>query len=184
MRDKKVNKRQWAALFLVLQVSSSLDILTAMSTPTNTPSTSPLATDRTGLLAQLASITTMQRGTLGEEHRERPAPEGKGMVRRGPYFKHQCWEGGRNRSRRVPADEVPLLREDLANAQRFDALTEQLAELNITHTRVLRTAQQDETKLDGLAAGKKNSRPNALPKGMAKPKASSPKRARASPKRA
>lgn len=155
-----------------------------MNTPTKIPSTSTLVADRTGLLTQLAAITTMQRGTLGEEHRERPSPEGKGLVRRGPYFKHQCWEGGRNLSRRVPADEVPLLREDLANAQRFDTLTEQLAELNIAQTRALRTAQHDDAQHDELAAVKKNSRPNALPKGMAKPKASSPKRARASPKRA
>jgi hypothetical protein len=155
-----------------------------MNAPTIIPPNSAPATDRTDLLTQLASITTMQRGTLGEEHRERPSPEGKGMVRKGPYFKHQCWEGGRNQSRRVPASEVPVLREDLANAQRFDALTEQLAVLNITATRALRTAQQDDAKHDELAAGKKNSKPNALPKGMAKPKASSPKRARASPKKA
>lgn len=44
-------------------------------------------------------------------------------------------------SRRVPANDVPLLREDLINAQRFEALTEQLAQLNLANTRQLRDQQ-------------------------------------------
>ena len=58
---------------------------------------------RNELLAQLAAITSMERGALSEEYREVPAADGRGTLRLGPYFKHQCWEEGRNRSARVPA---------------------------------------------------------------------------------
>jgi hypothetical protein len=135
--------------------------------------------DRQTLLRDLEAITTMQRGTLAEEYRDVPAPEGKGTVRLGPYFKHQCWEGGRNLSRRVPAHEVPLLREDLANAQRFDQLTSQLAQTTIEHTRRLRASESaalQEHKIES----KKNFKRRARTSSLKKPSASSPKRGRGS----
>jgi len=83
----------------------------------------------------------MQPGTLAEEWRERPEPQGGGTVRLGPYFKHQVWKDGRNASRRVPTNEAALLREDIDNAKRFVQLTGDLARLNIEHTLALRSAQ-------------------------------------------
>jgi hypothetical protein len=135
----------------------------------NSPSQSDL---RQSLLNQLASITTMQRGSLAEEFRERPSPDGNGTLRRGPYFKYQCWEDGHNFSRRVPADQVASLREDLANAERFDQITNELARLTIKHTRDLR-AQEASCPDAEQAAAKKNSKPNAKPSVMRKPKPSS-----------
>ena len=131
--------------------------------------------DRQSLLAQLAAITTMQRGTLAEEYREVPAPEGKGTIRLGPYFKHQCWQDGRNLSRRVSVHEVALLREDLSNAQRFDALTEQLAQANIASTRQLRATQRQALQEDQIES-KKNSSKHAQKRSSPKPSASSPRR--------
>lgn len=136
-----------------------------------TPSNSAEAT-RLSLLDQLASITTMQPGTLAEEWRQRPDPDGEGILRVGPYFKHQIWKDGRNASRRVPVEEAVQLREDIDNAKRFDQLTNDLARLNIEHTlalRALQAATPDPTE------AKKNSAPKQTRKGSPKPKPSSPK---------
>lgn len=150
------------------------------------PIMTPPLLDRPSLLRDLAAITTMQRGTLAEEYREHPSPDGKGTVRLGPYFKHQCWENGRNLSRRVPAREVPALREDLANASRFAEITARLAEITVAETRALRAAQAEAALASDpqSLAAKKNSRKNARPKNSAKPSASSPKRRAASPPKA
>lgn len=159
-------------------MSSMLDNISAMNTPLALP-------DRHALLRDLAALTTMQRGTLAEEYRQQPSRDGKGTVRRGPYYKHQCWEKGRNVSRRVPAPEVPILREDLANAQRFEQITTQLAQLTVTQTRALRTSQAEAARVVDAQtrAGKKNSSKNAARKSSAKPKASTRKPSRASPRK-
>ncbi len=96
----------------------------------------------------LAEITAIERGTLTEEHRERPGPDGGGTVRRGPYFKHQCWENGRNRSVRIPPGQVALLREHLENGQRFDDLAAQLARHAIEEGRARRLALSTATVSD------------------------------------
>src|SRR4051812_3089055 len=95
--------------------------------------------DRAALLAEMAQLTSMERGTLSEEYRERPNGTG-GTVRLGPYFKHQVWEAGANQSRRVPAEEVPALRQELENHQRFTALADTLVEQTVQETRARRAA--------------------------------------------
>ncbi len=130
---------------------------------------------RRSLLDQIAAISTMQPGTLAEEWRERPDPEGGGVLRLGPYYKHQVWKDGRNVSRRVPADEAVLLREDIDNATLFEQLTDELARLNIEHTFALRSA----LTLDAESGGsKKNSTPKHSKSDTPKRKASSRKRKR------
>lgn len=128
---------------------------------------------RRSLVEQIAAITTMQPGTLAEEYREHPDTGGKGVVRRGPYFKHQCWQDGRNRSRRVPASEAAQLREDIDNARLFGQLTAQLAQHNIRHTLALRTAEA--STVAEVRDAKKNSTRKPAAKGSAKRKSSSPK---------
>lgn len=135
---------------------------------------------RQALLDQIASITTMRPGTLAEEYREHPSPDGHGTVRLGPYFKHQVWQDGRNVSRRVPAAEAATLKLDTEEAKRFHQLADQLAQLNIQHTIALRATEVAAT---GMVAEKKTSNPNALPKNTAKRNATSPKRAKGSPKK-
>lgn len=56
----------------------------------------------------MSEIDTMHRGRLSEEYRERH--ENGQTVRLGPYSKYQEWVDGRNKSRRVKADEVEALR--------------------------------------------------------------------------
>ena len=129
---------------------------------------------REAILAELASITTIEHGTLAEEYREVPNPEGSGTIKKGPYFKHQCWENKKNRSKRITAQEAPLLREDLENGRLFTQLIEQLTELNIANARERRRAlTQSESPADGYA--KKNSTNKRSRKNTAKPKPSSTK---------
>jgi hypothetical protein len=140
----------------------------------STPSTEQI---RQSLVEQIAAITTMQPGTLAEEYREHPDTDGKGVVRRGPYFKHQCWQDGRNLSRRVPASQAAQLRQDIENAKLFGHLTAQLAQLNIQHTLALRAAEA--SNLAEVRDAKKNSTRKPASKGSAKPKPSSRKPRRA-----
>jgi len=125
------------------------------------------------ILTEMATLTTMERGTLSQEHRTRPASDGHGSVRLGPYYKLQAWDHGRNASRRVSAGEVPALKEDLANHQRFTELAEAFVEETITRTRTLRRS----ASLSGeeRAAAKKNSAKKPAAKGIRKRKPSSPK---------
>ena len=141
------------------------------------------AAQRKALLAELTSLTSMERGTLTEEYREHPAPEGSGAIRLGPYFKHQCWEKGRNRSARVPASCVGILREDLENAQRFDELTNRLEELAVENSRARRVALSAKGESAAGLDAKKNSRRTLSKKDTAKRKPSSPPSTRGLPKK-
>ena len=53
----------------------------------------------------------------------------------GTAFKLQAWENGKNVSRYVPPDQVPAVQEAIDGYQRFQALTEQYAQLKIEETR-------------------------------------------------
>jgi hypothetical protein len=77
------------------------------------------------LLAQIAQIQTMERGKLSTL-RETSA---------GTAFKLQAWENGKNISRYIPPDQVAAVQEAVGGYQRFQALTEQYAELKIEETR-------------------------------------------------
>jgi hypothetical protein len=151
----------------------------------NQPSIRP-AHSRKPLLDQLAELSTMERGTLAEEYRERPASEGGGTVRLGPYFKHQCWENGRNMSRRVPAAEVDHLREDLQNAQRFDQIISELASMAVDEGRTRRAALRESAQSQPIKEqeSKKNSGKRRWRNATAKPKPSSLKSRRGSKKKA
>jgi hypothetical protein len=88
----------------------------------NTPS------DPQSILHQIAQLQSLDRGTLSVM---RQGPQG-------PYYNHQCYEGGRNVSRYVPGDQVPALREAIANYHRFEQLVEQYAQLLVDRTRAER----------------------------------------------
>jgi hypothetical protein len=146
--------------FFGCEMSSVID---TGAMPKSTPSD-----DRRAILQQMAELQSMERGTLSEEYRERPDGSG-GTVRLGPYFKHQVWEGGSNTSRRVPVEEVPQLRQDIENHQRFAELADSYAHLTIEQTR----ARRSQVKMGADPDAKKNSRRKSAPKASAKPKPSS-----------
>ena len=143
--------------------------------------TSSSPSHRDDILTSLAELKAIELGTLKEEYRERPALDGNGVIRNGPYYKHQCWENGANRSSRVPADQVDLLRGPLEQGEEFQRLVEELATLAIAAGREQRAASAQKTNPPGADPGsKKNSDKRASKKNTAKPKPSSRKSPRAS----
>jgi len=131
------------------------------------------------LLDQITAITTMERGKLTAEYRTRPSAKGTEAIRLGPYYKLQARESGRNASRRVPAAEVPALKEDLATHERFRALTTAFTEETIERTRALRRkSPASDDQAAEAAEAKKNSAKKPAAKGSAKPKPSSKRRKR------
>ncbi len=87
---------------------------------------------RKQILKQMARIDCMAKGTLSEEYRE-SRRDGK-IIKRGPYYKHQCWEDGRNVSRRVPAPEVDNLRKAVDGYHEFERLAREFSEITIEMT--------------------------------------------------
>jgi hypothetical protein len=106
-----------------------------------------LQAKRESLLNQMGEIDTMHRGRLSEEYRERH--ENGQTVRLGPYYKYQEWVDGRNKSRRVKADEVEALREGISGMDTFKQLA-----ADYIDTTVQLTEQRDNQSADS----KKNSR--------------------------
>lgn len=81
------------------------------------------------LLQQLAAIPTMERGKLSAySFKDRPGASG-------PYHKLQHWENGTNKTRYIPAEQVPAVQAALEGYERYQQLTEQYAQLVITETR-------------------------------------------------
>lgn len=119
------------------------------------------------ILQQMASLQSMERGTLSEEYRERADGSG-GKEKVGPYFKHQIWEAGANRSRRVPSEEAPRLREDIENHKHFAELADSYVNLAIEHSR----ARRSPTKAGADPDAKKNFRKKSRPKASRKRKPS------------
>jgi hypothetical protein len=101
---------------------------------------------RERILREIAGIDRMEKGRLTAEYRE--SIRGGKTVRQGPYYKHQCWEDGRNLSRRVPAEEAEALREAVEGYHAFKELSAEYADLTIQMTR----------KQTGVPRGKKKPR--------------------------
>src|ERR1022692_1300041 len=78
----------------------------------------------------IAQIQQMERGTLSVIR------QGPG----GPYYNHQCYEGGRNVSRYVPSAQVAQIKQALQGYHRFQELAQQYAQLVVEKTRAEREA--------------------------------------------
>jgi hypothetical protein len=86
-------------------------------------------TTKSNLLAQIAQIQLMERGKLSTyTFKDRSAPTA-------PYYKLQCWEHGKNATRYIRAEQVPLLEQALAGHARFQELSAQYAQIVIDQTR-------------------------------------------------
>lgn len=88
---------------------------------------------RKALLEQMAQIDTMEKGTLAAEYREVKA--GGKAITKGPYFKHQVWEKGRNVSKRVPVKETESLKKAVEGYHKFKGLSEEYINTTIEMTR-------------------------------------------------
>jgi hypothetical protein len=78
----------------------------------------------------MAQLTTMAYGSLKAEYRL-----GADHTQLGPYYQHQVWQHGRNKSRRVPAPEAARLQKAIANRQTCEKLSAQFIALTVQQTR-------------------------------------------------
>lgn len=87
-----------------------------------------------GLLSQIAQIQFMERGKLSAYtfQARGPAPS--------PYYKLQAWEEGKNVTRYIRSEQVPLVEEALAGHARFQELVAEYEQLIIDQTRKQLTA--------------------------------------------
>ena len=74
----------------------------------------------------------MEHGSLQTENR--PSLRHPGQER-GPYFKHQTWEEGRNRTRRVPSEQAEALAQAIEGRKDFEKLAAQFIEATVGLTR-------------------------------------------------
>ncbi|MEE9368882.1 MAG: hypothetical protein V3V05_08455 [Pontiella sp.] len=88
---------------------------------------------RRRILEQMAQIECMEKGRLSEEYREKHI-DGK-RVPRPVLQKHQCWENGRNASRRVPAVEMERPREGVNGYHPFRELADEFVEVTVSMSR-------------------------------------------------
>jgi len=102
---------------------------------------------KTHLLEQIAAIPAMERGKL--------SPHSSGR-----HQKLQSWQGGRNHTRHVAADELPAVASALAGYAQYRQLTEEYADLVIEETR------------QNIAAAKKKNRSRPLSASPRKKKSS------------
>jgi len=82
------------------------------------------------ILQDIGQIQRLDRGTVSVM---RQGPEG-------PYYNHQCYEGGGNVSRYVPAEQVADLKEAIDGYHRFQELVKQYADLMVEKTRAERAS--------------------------------------------
>jgi len=133
---------------------------------------SPTLVNTQSIIEELSAITRMERGKLTNEYRTRLNPDGNGEIVKGPYWKLQARENGKNNSRRIPLNEVPILQSDLESHKRFKSLVSTLEEGIISNTRSLRADEVERLSSDH---SKKNSTSKRNLKNTRKQKASSPK---------
>lgn len=102
---------------------------------------------KTHLLEQIAAIPAMERGKLS-------------LLSSGRHQKFQCWQGGKNHTRHVTAEELPAVESALAGYAQYQQLTEEYADLVIHETR------------QNIAAAKKKSRSRPPSSSLRKKKSS------------
>jgi hypothetical protein len=90
---------------------------------------SELYQQRKALLEQMDQIQNMVPGSLSKQYFIRTR-QGK-KVRLGPYYKLQLWCQGKNLTRYVMAEELPTLRQAIANHKRFEDLCQQFVDLTV-----------------------------------------------------
>ena len=83
---------------------------------------------RREILAELAGLARIRRGSVTEQYVEATGRRGR-TVRRGPYPLYSFKTKGRTVSRRIRAEQSAVYREQIAAGRRFQELTRELMEL-------------------------------------------------------
>jgi len=87
---------------------------------------------REQILQQMQQIQRMEHGSL--QAQTRPSARHPGQDR-GPYFKHQVWEGGRNLTRHIPPEQADALAQAIEGRKQFEQLAEQFIDATVLLTR-------------------------------------------------
>lgn len=87
---------------------------------------------REQILQQMQQIQRMEHGSL--QTQTRPSARHPGQDR-GPYFKHQVWEGGRNLTRHIPPERADALAQAIEGRKQFEQLAEQFIDATVLLTR-------------------------------------------------
>ena len=87
---------------------------------------------RQQILQEMEQIQSMELGSIQEE--SRPSQHNPDQTV-GPYFKHQVWESGRNRTRRIPAEQVAPLVQAIGSRKRFEQLAGEFIDTTVAMTR-------------------------------------------------
>lgn len=89
----------------------------------------------------MEQIQLMELGSLQEENR--PSPRHPTQTT-GPYFKHQVWDQGKNRTRRVPAEKAASLAQAIDGRKKFEQLAGQFIETTVAMTRAEAPASESK----------------------------------------
>ena len=109
--------------------------------------TAKLIQHKNQLLAQLAALGPMRKGTLSEQFVQTTLKDGT-PSRRGPYMVYTFKEHGQTISRRLgDREQIACYREQIATFRRFQELTAQLAQVG---------QQLADEQITDEAGGKKN----------------------------
>jgi hypothetical protein len=85
--------------------------------------------NKTRLLQQIAAISAMERGALSSfAFKDRAGTAG-------PYHKLQHWQDGKNHTRYVSVEELPVVQAAVEGYAQYQQLTKQLADLIVEETR-------------------------------------------------
>jgi hypothetical protein len=87
---------------------------------------------RQQILQQMEQIQRMERGSLQAE--TRPSLRHPDQDR-GPYYKHQIWDQGKNQTRRIAPEQADALASAIAGRKDFETLAEQFIEATVSLTR-------------------------------------------------
>jgi len=91
-------------------------------------STNSIQQRRKAILAELAGLDLIRRGSVTEQMVQTVGRHGR-ELRRGPYPVYTFKSHGRTVSRRIRAEEVPAYREQIEAGHRFQELVRELMEL-------------------------------------------------------
>jgi hypothetical protein len=107
-----------------------------------------LQQQRQQVLAEIAQLEQVRRGSLTEQMVEKVGPDGR-HHQRGPYPLYTFKEGGRTVSRRLTdRAQIPLYRQQIQQGRRFQELTAQLLRLGeaLSDQTVRGTAEKKTSK--------------------------------------
>ena len=106
-------------------------------------------------IEQILSLGPARRGQLSEQFLKGRLKDGT-EVKRGPYYVLQWYEGGEKKSARVPKEQVPRVREELARGRRAEAM---LRDAEEALWKRLADPAQKKTKATGARSCGRSKRP-------------------------